>query len=84
MKHPGDPTPRSARNVLADRGYKLVVAEQSPPALGAQPMSTVVVLHCGSETYWQTDYPAMQPDIPMTWRQVMPVVETRTTYRPVS
>ena len=83
MKHPGDPTPRSASAVLSDPGYKMVLAEQSPQP-GGQIFATLVVLHCGSETYWMTKYPVMKSNAPMTWEQVVPVVETRTTYRKVS
>lgn len=82
MKHLGDPTPRSAGDVLADLNYKMVVTEQFPTISGLL-MNKLVVLHCGTETYWQTSYAAMQPSIPMTWQQVEPVVETRTTYRAV-
>ena len=81
MKHPGDPSPRSASNVLADRGYKMVVSDQSPQ-LGGPLMNTLIVLHCGTETYWRTTYPAVKPNDAMTWQRVVPVVETRTTYRP--
>jgi hypothetical protein len=81
MKHPGDPTPRSASDVLADRGYKRVLAEQAPPING-QIVNTLVGMHCGSETYWMMTSPALKPNDPMTWQGVVPVVETRTTYRP--
>ena len=82
MKHPGDPTPRSASNVLTDRGYKMIASEQAPQ-LGGQFTNTLVVLHCGSETYWRTTYPVMKPNVAMEWQRVRPVVETRTTYRSV-
>ena len=58
----------------------MVVAEQSP-TLGGQLTNRLIVMHCGTETYWQTTYPAMQPNSAMTWHRVEPVVETRTTYR---
>lgn len=83
MRHPGDPTPRSAREVLADRGYKMVASEQAPP-LGGQPTNVLVVMHGGSETYWATSYPTSAPDVATTWQRVEPVIETRTIYRPVS
>lgn len=82
MKHPGDPTPRSADDVLADRSYRTAVSDQSP-LLGGQLVNTLIVFHCGTETYWMTTYPAMKPNDPTTWKQVRPVVETRTTYQPV-
>ena len=82
MQHPGDPTPRSASNVLADRGYKMVASEQAPQISGL-PVNVLVVMHCGSETHWMTTYPVMQPNDAMEWHRVMPVVETRTIYRPV-
>lgn len=82
MKHPGDPTPRSASEILADQGYKTVVTERSPQ-IGGQLTDTLVVRHCGTETYWATAYPAAQSTCAMTWQQVEPVIETRTSYRPV-
>lgn len=82
VKRPGDLTPRSASEVLADRGYKMVFSEQAPQ-IGGQLTNTLVVMHCGTETYWATVYPVMQSTSPMTWQQVEPVVETRTSYRPV-
>ena len=82
-KHPGDPSPRSAGDVLTDPHYKLVVSEQSR-RLGGHLTNTLVVLHCGTETHWTTTYPATNLNDPMTWQRVEPVVETRTTYRPVS
>lgn len=83
MHHPGDPTPRSAREVLANRGYRMVASEQAPP-LGGQLTNVLVVMHGGSETYWATSYPTATPDAAATWQQVEPVVEMRTNYRPVS
>jgi hypothetical protein len=82
VRHSGDPTPRSAREVLADRGYRLVASEQDPP-LGETPTNTLVVQHFGTETYWATSYPVSAPSAATTWQRVVPVVETRTTYRPV-
>ena len=81
-KHPGDPSPRSASDVLADQHYKLVVSEQSR-RLGGQLTNTLVVLHCGTETHWMTTYPITKMNDAMTWERVEPVIETRTTYRPV-
>jgi hypothetical protein len=82
MKHPGDPTPRSASEVLADRSYKMVFSNQSPQ-LSGQIMNMLVVFHCGSETYWTVMYPVMRDGDAMTWQEVVPTVETITTYRPV-
>jgi hypothetical protein len=82
VKHPGDPTPRSTSEVLADRNYKLVVSEQSLQ-IGDQIMRAVVVLHCGTETHWAAPWGRPWPVIATTWQQVEPVVETHTTYRPV-
>jgi hypothetical protein len=84
VKHPADPTPRSPRDVLADRGYRMVVSEQASSQIGGHPMNHLVVLHCGSETYWATNYPAAMPSIAVSWKRVEPVIETRTTYRPVA
>lgn len=82
MKHPGDPSPRSASDVLVDRNYKMIVSHPSPHISG-QLMNTLIVFHCGTETYWTVTYPAMKDADPMTWQQVAPAVETLTTYRPV-
>lgn len=82
MKHPGDPTPRSASSVIADQGYKTVASDQVPQFSG-QLTTVIVVLHCGSESYWMTAYLVTKANTAMTWQQVSPVVETRTTYRPV-
>lgn len=80
MKHAGDPTPRSAGDVLADRAYKMVLAE----ADGKQPPTSVlVVMHCGTETYWSTSYLAAQARLAANWQRVAPARETRTIYRPV-
>ena len=81
-KHPADPTPRSAGDVLADRGYKMVARDQSP-TLGTQPTNTLVMLHCGTETYWMTTYLVTQANMPTNWHQVAPVVETSIIYRPI-
>ena len=82
MKHPGDPTPRSADAVRADRNYKVVVSEQFP-TLGGGLNMMIIVMHCGTETYWKTEYEALHPDVAMTWYQVKPVVHVHTTYERV-
>ena len=46
MKYPGDPTPRSARDLPADRGYKRVVSDQA--AQIRQRVTPVVE----TRTYW--------------------------------
>ena len=47
-------------------------------------MYVLVVLHCGSEKHWMATYPPlMKPNDAMTRQQVEPIVEARTTYRPV-
>lgn len=80
MKHPGDPTPRSATSVVADRAYKKVVEQNS--GIGGHPMTTIVVFHCGTESYWETTFPTAQAYLAVTWQHVEPIVETRTTYKP--
>lgn len=82
VQHPGDPTPRSPREVLADRGYRMVASERDPP-LGGPATNTLVVLHGGTETYWTTSYPVSGSCLAATWQRAAPVVETRITYRPV-
>jgi hypothetical protein len=84
VKHSADPTPRSARDVLADRNYRMVISEQAPSQIGGHPMHHLVVLHRGSETYWATHYPPAMPSVSVIWKRVEPVIETRTIYRPVS
>jgi hypothetical protein len=59
-----------------------MVSSERDPSSGCQLANTLVVLHCGTETHWATSYPVSAPGAPATWRRVVPVVETRTTYRP--
>ena len=80
MKHPGDPTPQSIDATAASRSYRVVVRQSKTQPNGAQ-FCEVVVFHCGTETYWQTFCSMVLMNQPSTWHEVLPVVETRTTYR---
>lgn len=60
-----------------------MVASEQLTQIGGQLMNALVVLHCGTETHWATTYPPSHATSAMTWQRVEPVVETRTTYRPV-
>lgn len=76
-----NPTPRSITEVLKDVRYRLVINEHcpvyTPPTLWS-----VVVLHCGTETYWKTVYPTTEdPGAPKTWHAVSPHVQTTTVWR---
>lgn len=80
MRHAGDPTPRSARDVLADAAYKMVVSEQ----IDGRNVTRLVVLHCGTDTHWMTAYLVAHGHLAATWQCVVPVVETLTTWQPAS
>lgn len=41
----------------------------------------VVVLHCGTETYWATEYGDAQAAQPTRWWQVKPIVVQKTEWR---
>jgi hypothetical protein len=66
--------------VLNDRGYKLASTEQAFGSSGGI-LVTLVVMHCGTETYWQTTYPHYASGSPTSWEQVEPVIVSHTTYR---
>lgn len=78
MKH-GDPSPRSPYEVLRDRAYRFIDSRATGMSIA------VTVLHCGSETYWQTCYGiGISSDrLPAQWCQVEPVQVTRTEWREV-
>jgi hypothetical protein len=79
VRHAGDPTPRSARDVLADVAYKMAATEQ----IDGGNVTRLVVLHCGTDTHWMTAYIVAHGHLAATWQQVVPVVETHMTWRPV-
>lgn len=76
---PGDPSPRSPHDVLADRAYRHIDSR----AIGMSVQLTV--LHCGTETHWQTCYGLGlgQDRLPATWYEVRPQPVTRIEYRRV-
>lgn len=82
MKHPADPTPQSAQQVLDDSAYKVLVSE--PQRQTGQVTTVLVVIHAASKTCWATTYPPTMPTLALAWQQVDRTVETRIVYRPVS
>jgi hypothetical protein len=83
MKHPGDPTPESAGVVLTNPRWRLAASYQTVLPNGTI-TNTVVVMHCGTETYWETTYDIKSYTGQMTWEQVEPVAITQTLYRKVN
>ncbi len=83
MKHVGDPSPRSPKNVLADRNYRTV---ENDIAWGPNNARIVylVVLHTGTETYWELSYPTTDDDQPAYWRRVVPKHVQRVEYQRIS
>jgi hypothetical protein len=78
-KHAGDPSPRSPSSVLADRNYRTIVNDLGWGPHGGQRVY-LVVMHTGTETYWEAVYDAANVDQPMTWIQVTPRTVQRTEY----
>jgi hypothetical protein len=79
-KHAGDPSPRSPNDVLADQRYRAVVND-----IVWGPNSSrcvyLVVLHTGTETYWEASYTTTESDHPLYWRQVVPKRVERVEYQ---
>ena len=81
-KHPGDPTPRSPTDVMNDQTYRVVVNEGHRTWGGTESWH-IIALHCGTETYWSTNYGPSQTAAPTLWRQVKQVVVQQTEWRAV-
>jgi hypothetical protein len=79
-KHAGDPTPRSPSDVLVDRNYRVVVNDLGWNPHGGHRVY-LIVLHTGTETYWEAIYDANDVNAPMTWSQVTPKTVQRTVYQ---
>ena len=78
-KHPGDPSPRSPGDVMNDQAYRVVVNEGIATWGGIKTWS-IVVLHCGTETYWSAGYDDTQIMQPAKWSRVKPVVVQKTEW----
>ena len=74
---PGDPSPRSPADVLSDHNYKMVSSEHNGGHV------TLVVLHCGTETYWECVYHWNADKQPADWFYVVCEAVTVTKYRRV-
>jgi hypothetical protein len=74
---PGDPTPKSPCEVLRDRAYRFIESSAHGPSV------QLTVLHCGTETYWQTFYGMMDDQLPAQWFQVKRVVVKRIEFHRV-
>ena len=79
-KHVGDPSPRSPSDVLVDRSYHTVVNSLSWSPHGCHRVY-LVVLHTGTETYWEAIYDAVDVVRPTSWTQVVPRTVQRTEYQ---
>jgi hypothetical protein len=79
VRHAGDPTPRSARDILADGAYKIMTSEQ----IDGSNVIRLVVLHCATDTYWMTAHLVAHGHLAATWQQVVPVVDTLVTWQPI-
>ncbi len=94
MSHPGDPTPKSPREVHGDSTYTVVTQEEQFTITGAGPISpsvfptrvrvVLVVFHRGTETYWQTIYDSSAFATPAIWHRMAPVQEIRQGWKPWS
>ncbi len=80
-QHPGDPTPQSPDDVLANRAYHCVHTVKHSVSGSTIPLVDTVVLHRGTETYWHANYYWNRSADTMCWEQVEPVLETRTIYK---
>lgn len=78
-KHAGDPSPRSPSAVLTDRNYRSVVNDLSWSPHGGHRVY-LVVMHLGTETYWEAIYDAADVGRPTTWIQVAPKTVQRIEY----
>jgi len=76
---PGDPSPRSPYEVLRDHAYRLVDSRATGMSIA------LTVLHCGTETHWQTVYSIgiASDRMPAQWYRVEPVQVTRTEWRQI-
>lgn len=79
MSKVGDPTPTAPVLVLKDKGYKLVDVQHQ-----ASQIIRLTVLHCGTETYWQTFYAAYADWHPATWHEVRPKRITIVDYEGIT
>lgn len=81
-KHPGDPSPRSPSDVLADRHYRAIVNDLSWGPHGGYRVY-LVVFHAGTETYWEASYDSANVDQPTNWTEVAPKRVQRVEYQRV-
>lgn len=82
-KHVGDPSPRSPRDVLGDRSYRTVVHDLGWGPHGGHRIY-LVVMHTGTETYWEAIYDSAHGDQPTSWTQVVPKTVQRVVYQRVA
>lgn len=82
MTH-ANPTPRSPADVLkSGSGYRLIESEMLSNGFSAT--VRITVLHQGSETLWQVEYPLHGAMFGATWWAARRVEVKRVEYRRVS
>jgi hypothetical protein len=75
MAHPGDPTPRSPVDTLSNGAWRAMLQE----LIGVDVVK-LVVLHHGTETYWQVIYKAQDRGSPSQWHEVLRVTRQIVDY----
>ena len=74
----GDPTPKTPGEVLRSPSYKMVESN-----ILSGYLVELVVMHCGTDTFWRTTYSHSQIDMPAHWTQVRRIVVTQVQWRSV-
>lgn len=71
-----NPNPRSPNDVLADRHYRHIDTHQVRVSGGSIYLE-LIVMHCGTDTFWLTRYGYHAAHLPAEWFQVKRRVVTQ-------